>query len=51
MSLITEVKFIANTVRESLLHPRSISVINKRTGQVLARGPFGSPVAGRKPSK
>ena len=37
MSLITEAKFFVNTIKESLAHPRSTSIIDKETGEVVER--------------
>lgn len=32
-----EAKFVANTIKEAVVHPLSTSVIDKRTGKVLSR--------------
>lgn len=48
MSLGTEVKFITNAIRESLVSPRSTSVIDKATGKVVNRRPVTKNLPKRK---
>lgn len=35
--VFVETRFIANTLKEALLHPLSTSVIDKRTGRLISR--------------
>ena len=39
----SECRFVANTIKEAFVHPRSLTVIGKGTGKVTQRN--GKPVA------
>ena len=49
--MASECRFFANTLKEALVHPRSTSEIDKRTGHVVLRNGKGVADKGAKLSR